>query len=167
MRVIGSADSCGTAKALPQDAFSLLKQLQMVDEVYGTGERIGDRNAAVIEKIDPADVCADKGKEARVSKGTDAPVRLTLGQTKADPMETFLPNTIGRFKAMLDDLAHVTQHQVNKTRAILRELMGKEIVLHPTADGVSRYLTAEMSGNYAGLMRLSYGKNKHGGGHGS
>jgi len=41
--------------------------------------------------------------------------KMVLGQTKADPIETFLPNTIGRFKAMLDNLAHVTQHQVNKT----------------------------------------------------
>ena len=90
--------------------------------------------------------------------------KMVLGQTKADPIETFLPNTIGRFKAMLDNLAHVTQHQVNKTRAILRELMGKEIVLHPTADGVSRYLTAEVSGDYAGLLQLVAGKNKFGGG---
>ena len=45
--------------------------------------------------------------------------------------------------------------------------MGKEIVLHPTADGVSRYLTAEVSGDYAGLLQLVAGKNKFGGGHGS
>ena len=42
--------------------------------------------------------------------------------------------------------------------------MGKEIVLHPTADGVSRYLTAEISGDYAGLLQLVAGKNKCGGG---
>jgi len=32
-----------------------------------------------------------------------------------------------------------------------RDQMGKEIVLHPTADGVERYLTAEVSGDYFGL----------------
>ena len=31
---------------------------------------------------------------------------------------------------------------------------GSEIVLHPTADGVSRYFTAEVAGDYAGLLRL-------------
>lgn len=42
--------------------------------------------------------------------------------------------------------------------------MGAQIVLHPTADGVGRYLTAEVSGDYAGLYRLVTGKNKFGGG---
>jgi hypothetical protein len=45
--------------------------------------------------------------------------------------------------------------------------MGGEIVLHPTADGAERYLTAEVSGDYAGLSRLVTGKNKFGGGEGS
>ena len=44
--------------------------------------------------------------------------------------------------------------------------MGEEIVLHPTADGKDRYLTAEVSGDYAGLLRLVTGKNKFGGGQG-
>ena len=33
--------------------------------------------------------------------------------------------------------------------------------------GPERYLTAEVSGNYAGLLRLAMGTNKDGGGHGS
>jgi hypothetical protein len=41
--------------------------------------------------------------------------------------------------------------------------MGGQIVLHPTAEGVDRYLTAEVSGDYAGLYRLVTGKNKFGG----
>ena len=46
--------------------------------------------------------------------------------------------------------------------------MGGQIVLHPTAaEGVDRYLTAEVSGDYAGLYRLVTGKNKFGGGEGS
>lgn len=49
---------------------------------------------------------------------------------------TFLPNAIGRSKAMLDDLVNVTQHQVDKARGILRELMESEIV-HSTSDGSS------------------------------
>ena len=35
-------------------------------------------------------------------------------------------------------------------RGILRVFLGKEILLHPTADGVERYLTAEVTGDYEG-----------------
>ncbi len=79
----------------------------------------------------------------------------------------FLPNAIGRFKALLDDLEHVTQRQVDLTRAQLRVLLGKEIVLHPMADGVTRYLTAEVTGSYQGLLRMVTGQNKSRGGQGS
>ncbi|HEX7766496.1 MAG TPA: recombinase family protein, partial [Nitrospira sp.] len=99
--------------------------------------------------------------------------RATLLQTVQNrhkhiaKIATFLPDAIGRFKALIDDLANVTQMQVDKARGILRVLMGQEIVLHPTADGIDRYLTAEVSGDYAGLLRLVTGKNKFGGGQGS
>jgi hypothetical protein len=36
---------------------------------------------------------------------------------------------------LTDDLANVTQLQVDRARGLLRVLLGKEIVLHPTADG--------------------------------
>ena len=42
-------------------------------------------------------------------------------------------------------------------------MLGEQIVLHPCADGVERYLTAEVSGNHAGLLRLALGKNKDAG----
>lgn len=45
-------------------------------------------------------------------------------------------------------------------------MLGATITLHPCADGVKRYLTAEVTGNYAGLLRLAIGKNKDGGGQG-
>jgi hypothetical protein len=48
----------------------------------------------------------------------------------------------------------------------LKQLLGAEIVLHPMADGISRYLTAEVAGNYGGLRRLVTGQNKFGGGEG-
>ena len=60
----------------------------------------------------------------------------------------------------------MTQHQVDKARGILRELLGRQITLHPTANGTERYLTAELSGDYAGLVRLVVGQNKFGGGQG-
>lgn len=39
-----------------------------------------------------------------------------------EKVTTFLPNAIGHFKALLKDLANVTQLQVDKARGILREL---------------------------------------------
>ena len=41
------------------------------------------------------------------------------------------------------------------------------ITLHPCADSSGRYLTAEVTGDYEGLLRLVIGKNKAGGGQGS
>lgn len=90
------------------------------------------------------------------------------GQQKhMDKVATFLPNAIGRLKALLHSLSNVTQLQVDKARGILRELLGNEIVLHPTAEGIERYLTAEVTGDYQGLLRLIIGKNNGGGGQGS
>jgi DNA invertase Pin-like site-specific DNA recombinase len=86
-------------------------------------------------------------------------------QKQAEKVTAFLPDAIGRFKILIDDLATVTQLQVDRARTILRELLGNEIMLHPTADGRERYLTAELAGDYAGLLRLVTGKNKCGGGH--
>lgn len=88
-------------------------------------------------------------------------------QKNVEKVAAFLPNAIGCFKALIDDLANVTQLQVDKARGLLRVLLGKEITLHPTSDGVERYLTAEVSGDYTGLLRLMVGKNKGGGGQGS
>lgn len=92
-------------------------------------------------------------------------VRAIQGdQRQPAKVEAFLPNAVGRFKALIDDLANVTQLQVDRARGILRVVLGKEILLHPTADGVKRYLTAEVSGDYEGLVRLATGQHKFGGG---
>ena len=88
-------------------------------------------------------------------------------QKQVAKVAAFLPNAIGRFKTLLDDLSNVTQLQVDRARGLLRVLLGKEIVLHPCTDGEGRYLTAEVSGDYAGLLRLVTGQNKSGGGQGS
>jgi len=65
---------------------------------------------------------------------------------------------------LIDDLANVTQLQVDLARSLLRVLLGKEIVLLPTANGSVLYLTPEMLGGYAGLLRLAVRQNKFGGG---
>ena len=72
-------------------------------------------------------------------------------------MATFLPNMVERFKRVVDDLATVTQHQVDKARGILRDLVGPH---HPAlSDGGrrGRFLTAELAGDYSGLVRLVCG----------
>ena len=79
-------------------------------------------------------------------------------------VSTFLPSAIGRFKTLIADLGSATQHQVDRARGVLRVLLGTQIILHPTADGDTRYLTAEISGDYSGLLRLATGQNKFGSG---
>jgi hypothetical protein len=79
-------------------------------------------------------------------------------QPKAlDKVTTFVPNLVEKFKTLVDDLVTSTQHRVDKARGILRDLVGGEIVLHPAADGAERFLTAEVAGDYAGLMQLVMG----------
>ena len=53
---------------------------------------------------------------------------------------------------------------MHAARETLQTLLGREIVLHPSADGVERFLTAELSGDYAGVVRLAM-LNNRGGGH--
>jgi site-specific DNA recombinase len=74
-----------------------------------------------------------------------------------DQVATLLPNMVERFKRVVEDLATVTQHQVDKARGILRDLVGPTIPLYPTADGATRFLAAELAGDYAGLVRLACG----------
>lgn len=88
-------------------------------------------------------------------------------QPKDAKVSTFLPGAVGRLKALVDDLAHVSQLQVDRARGLLKVLLGKQIILHPCSDGDERYLTAEVTGDYAGLLRLATGQNKFGGGQGS
>ncbi|OAI44356.1 hypothetical protein AYO43_09255 [Nitrospira sp. SCGC AG-212-E16] len=74
-----------------------------------------------------------------------------------DKITRFLPDMANRFKMLVNDLATVTQFQVDKARGMLRELVGGRILLYPAADGADRYLMAELTGDYAGLLRLVCG----------
>jgi hypothetical protein len=90
---------------------------------------------------------------------------VRAGRTKADSVVDFLPNAVEKFKAKLENIGQLRQHEVDKARELLREVLGSSIILHPTADGVNRFLTAEVSGDYESLTRLILGQNKFGGGH--
>jgi len=79
---------------------------------------------------------------------------------------SFLPNAIGRFKTRIEALANVTQLHVDRVRALLRVLLGNAIVLHPISDDSVRCLTAEVSDDHAGVLRLAVEQNKFGGGQG-
>jgi len=46
-------------------------------------------------------------------------------QKNVEKVVAFLPNAIGCFKALIDDLANVTQLQVDKARRLLRVLLGE------------------------------------------
>ena len=65
----------------------------------------------------------------------------------------------------IGNLGNIPRQHVDKAREVLKSLLGATIALHPCADGIERYLTAELTGNYAGLLRLAIGKNNGGGGH--
>jgi site-specific DNA recombinase len=86
---------------------------------------------------------------------------------KTDNVTTLLPNLKERFKTLVGNLATIPHQHVGKAREVLKSLLGATIVLHPCADGAGRYLTAEVTGDYAGLLRLTLGKNNDGGGQGS
>jgi hypothetical protein len=89
---------------------------------------------------------------------------LKTRATKADSVALLLPNLKERFKALVGNLTTLPHHHVGKAREVLKSLLGAPITLHPCADGAERYLMAEVSGNYEGLLRLTLGKNKAGGG---
>ena len=92
-----------------------------------------------------------------MSKVRNPKLKVSLGpMTPPVPVRSSTrPNLTERFKQLVDDLAVVTQGQVDKARGILKELVGGSILLHPTDDGEARYLTAELAGDYAGLVRLA------------
>ena len=92
-----------------------------------------------------------EAERARLRQMVQAPYK------QLDKITRFLPDLVGRFKALVDGLATVTQFQVDKARGMLRELVGGRILYYPASDGTERYLMAELTGDYAGLVRLVCG----------
>ena len=74
---------------------------------------------------------------------------LNADTHKLDKIGHILPRAVERFRDMVDNLESVTLSDVTRARAQLRRLIG-EVPLYPR-DG---YLEAEITGNYAGILRL-------------
>lgn len=70
---------------------------------------------------------------------------------KLDKVGHILPRTLERFSEMVDNLESVTLRDVTRARAQLRHLIG-DVPLRPGKDG---FLVAELSGNYAGLLKMA------------
>jgi site-specific DNA recombinase len=115
--------------------------------------------AAIITAIKAGVFSAStKAELDRLEAEQDSLTQTIKGRNKLyDKVVAFLPNMEQRFTAMIDDLVAVTQPEVDKVRGMLRELVGHAIRLHPTSDGAERFLTAELSGDYTGLMTLACG----------
>ena len=92
---------------------------------------------------------------------------LQARAAKTDGLVLALPNLEERFRTLVGNLAAIPHEHVDRARATLKSLLGAQIALHPSADGTERFLVAEVSGSYAGLLQLAVGKNKVGGGQGS
>jgi len=73
--------------------------------------------------------------------------QLKAKATNGDKLAVLLPNLKERFAMVLTNLVTTLKHQhMDEARETLQTLLGREIVLHPSADGVERFLTAELSG---------------------
>jgi hypothetical protein len=74
-----------------------------------------------------------------------------------DTLTAFLPNATARYRTLVDGLAALPRRHVDQAREQIKALVG-EIILWPTPDG---HLEAELTGNYAGLLKLAVGQRGH------
>ena len=93
-------------------------------------------------------------------------VDLARQTSQLDNLSAFLPNVAERFATLVHDLPRALEGRLEEARNILRDLIGPQIPVRPTVVGKERYLTAELSANYAGFLGLVAGQNKCGGGQG-
>ncbi len=88
-------------------------------------------------------------------------------EKKAEVVTHLLPDLKERFRSLVADIAMIAARNLDKARAALKDLLSSQSTLRPCSDGQKRYLMVEISGNYAGLLRLAGMQNKFGGGQGS
>lgn len=70
-----------------------------------------------------------------------------------DKLTAFLPNAKARYRALVDGLAALQHRHVEQAREQIKALEG-DITIWPTPSG---YLEAELTGNYAGFLKLAVG----------
>ena len=63
---------------------------------------------------------------------------LKVHSSKSDNLALTLPNLRERFEKLIASLASLKNQLVDKARAILKNLLGPQIVLYPSADGSER-----------------------------
>jgi hypothetical protein len=74
-----------------------------------------------------------------------------------DKLTAFLPNATARYRTLVDSLAALPLRHVEQAREQIKALAG-EITLWPTPAG---YLEAEVTGSYAGFLKLAVGQYGH------
>ena len=74
-----------------------------------------------------------------------------------DTLTAFLPNATARYQKLVDGLAALPLRHVEQAREQIKALVG-EITLWPTPAG---HLEAELTGNYAGFLKLAVGQYDH------
>jgi hypothetical protein len=72
-------------------------------------------------------------------------------------LTAFLPNATARYRTLVDVLATLPRRHVEQAREQIKALVG-DITLWPTPAG---YLEAELTGNYAGFLKLAVGQQGH------
>jgi hypothetical protein len=96
----------------------------------------------------------DKGRHHHIEH-QDGPLATPPPHTKTlDKLTAFLPNATARYHALVDGLAALPHRHVEQAREQIKTLVG-EITLWPTPAG---YLEAELTGNYAGFLKLAVGQ---------
>lgn len=127
------------------------------------------RHEADSEMLEPLLCVACSGSISGEAEGERERLRnqLKAKATKADNLAVLLPNLQERFVAVMSKLTTLVRGpRTRDARETLQMLLGRDIILHPSANGSERFLTAEVSGDYSGILRLC-SVNKDGGGHGS
>ena len=69
-------------------------------------------------------------------------------------MTAFLPNAQARYRTLVDGLATLPRQHIEQAREQIKALVG-DITLWPAPAG---HLEAELTGNYAGFLKLAVGQ---------
>ena len=111
------------------------------------------RNLVVLKAIKAGIWTGTTKSELEILEAEKARLLAQQPTRSAPPaVEVLLPRLEEQFRAAVENLAQLHEGRIAEARQGLRLLLGGQpITLHPTADGG---LEAEMTGDYAGMVRL-------------